>query len=414
MPVIRRDDGIQFAIQTYRELLSSKSASLLKSEIRLLSQQHGEYVRLFRDTKNSIEAVFSRDPGFLLGESIWYYFGRPSDLIYCEALPDSQQALVVVVKSSTIYLDTKIPYASLIDEFSTLLTGANQYDVHVYGNVPISKEPAPETFVFQPEQVASFHVLERSLLNQLAPDESLELQPLELALRSEIFAGAIPTKYIAYGVALVVLLVIFYYQFTKREAVIPEIVQPIVQASPESSYDKALMTPAPGRLLDEVGDATMLVTSAPGWLPASVKYIGSSYVFRMQDQGGNLTMLRRWALRENFGISFTQSGVDISMPSAITARSKPAAIYVNQAVLATMIDELHRLLGARQVILGDTTTVDGFQQTELTVNIRDASPGMLDLIARVLANMPVVMKNLQFNVANGLMSGNITLTVIGK
>lgn len=413
MPVIRRDDGIQFAIQTYRELLSAKSLSLLKNEIRLLSQQHGEYIRLFRSSKNAIEAVFSRDPGFLLGESIWYYFGRPANLIYCEELPGAQQALVIVVKSSTIYLDTKIPYSSLIDEFATLLTGHNRYDVHLYGNVPLSDQPEPGKFIFQPEQLASLHRLDKSLLSQLAMDEGLELQPLELALRSDIFSKTAEVKYVIYGVIALIVIIIAYYQFTAREKVTPA-VQQIVYTTPESTYDKFLMTPAPGRILNEVGQAVILMSTAPGWSPISVIYNGGSYTFRMTEVGGDLTLLRRWALRRKFDIAFTQTGVEITVPSVITPRSRPEEIFLNQSVLATLIDQVNHLLGRQHVSLGTSKSVDSYQQTELIINVTNAAPGMLDLLSRTFTNMPIAMKNLQFNIANGLMSGTITLTVIGK
>src|SRR5687768_4951897 len=103
MPTIKRADGAQFAIHTYRELLKLQRPALMKNEIRLLAQNHGEYIRLFKQNQKNLEAIFSRDPGFLLGESVWHYFGKPSDLIYCEALPEGQQAIVVVIKANTVY-----------------------------------------------------------------------------------------------------------------------------------------------------------------------------------------------------------------------------------------------------------------------------------------------------------------------
>src|SRR5579871_5629462 len=143
MPILKRDDGAQFAIHTYRELLEPIKTSLLKTEVRMLAQNHGEYVRLFKQPNGQIEAVFSRDPGYLLGEALSEYFGKPNDLIYCEALPEGQYAIVVVIRSGVIYLDSRIPIVSIADEFTALVTGNNRYQIYIYGNIPLSEMKEP-------------------------------------------------------------------------------------------------------------------------------------------------------------------------------------------------------------------------------------------------------------------------------
>ena len=88
MSVLRRDDGLLFVLQPYRELLKSKSVALLKREFYLLSQQYGVYSRIFKQSDGHFEAVFARDPGCLFGETVWKHFGKPRDLLYCEALAE--------------------------------------------------------------------------------------------------------------------------------------------------------------------------------------------------------------------------------------------------------------------------------------------------------------------------------------
>src|SRR5688572_11892417 len=105
MPYITREDGEHFVIPSYRDVLVVKQKNQLKKEILLLSQSYGEYITLQKKGGNQYEVAFSPDTGYLLGESIWYHFKRPVDLIYCEAIPNTTEAILVIVKSSSVYLD---------------------------------------------------------------------------------------------------------------------------------------------------------------------------------------------------------------------------------------------------------------------------------------------------------------------
>ncbi|MFN7097686.1 MAG: hypothetical protein ACK4PR_09050, partial [Gammaproteobacteria bacterium] len=71
MPLITREDGVQFAYYTYRETLSSKSLSMLRREALVISRENGQYARFFSLSGYDVDAVFSRDKGYLLGELIW-------------------------------------------------------------------------------------------------------------------------------------------------------------------------------------------------------------------------------------------------------------------------------------------------------------------------------------------------------
>src|SRR3990167_1150336 len=102
MAYITREDGERFVIPSYRDVLSAKKPSLLKKEVLLLSSNYGEYVALQRKNIQQYEAAFSPDPGYLLGETVWHYFKRPIDLIYCEAIPNTNHAILVIVKGGSV------------------------------------------------------------------------------------------------------------------------------------------------------------------------------------------------------------------------------------------------------------------------------------------------------------------------
>src|SRR5690349_14472679 len=116
MPYITREDGERFIIPSYRDVLSAKKPSLLRREVMLLSQNYGEYIALQRKNIQQYEVAFSNEPGYLLGESVWNYFKRPQDLIYCEAIPNTFEAILVIVKSGIVYLDGSFPLDVIVDE----------------------------------------------------------------------------------------------------------------------------------------------------------------------------------------------------------------------------------------------------------------------------------------------------------
>ena len=71
MSLLNRPDGVQFVVQPYRERIAIGKRAVMVQRIRLLSEQHGQYVLLSPLGQDAIEAVFSKESGYLLGETIW-------------------------------------------------------------------------------------------------------------------------------------------------------------------------------------------------------------------------------------------------------------------------------------------------------------------------------------------------------
>ena len=104
---IAREDNIVFAIHVYRASLPLQRRGLMLSRIRSMAVQHGQFVRVRRRDRE-LDLVMSRDNGFLLGESVHEYFGRPKHMLYCEALPGGRQVMLVVVRDGRIVRDTQL------------------------------------------------------------------------------------------------------------------------------------------------------------------------------------------------------------------------------------------------------------------------------------------------------------------
>lgn len=416
MPILKREDGTQFAIHAYRELLQPAKASVLKNEIRMLARNHGEYIRLFKLPNGQTEAVFSRDPGYLLGEAIWQYFGKPNDLIYCEALGE-KFALVVVVRDGAVYLDTKIPYSNFADEFASIVASNNKYDIYIYSDVPLSATKERGKLAFDKSQIKSFTTLESSVFQNLIPDPNLQLQPLEFALRAQRWGGFSPLTLLIVGIVILAIIIGWWYQHLAKQKPAVQPTEPTAQpppVNPYAAYQAALMTPAPDEQLAELAMLTGLVYNIRGWNASGVTFNGSLYTIQLNSLGGTITLLNEWAQNHNMTMTLNAQGVMLSYLSKLSKRAKTDTIYPQQQVLYTLIDKTNRVLPQRSVSLGTSTALPYYKSTTLSIQLTAVSPDVLILIGKQLANLPVQLNAVQLTINGGLLSGTIQLTVYGN
>src|SRR5580704_8291785 len=176
MPYITREDGQHFVIPSYRDVLTVKQKGQLKKDILQLSKSYGEYITLQKKGTQQYEVAFSSDTGYLLGESIWQYFKKPADLIYCEAIPNSTEAILVIVKSGSVYLDGSFPMDSIPEELIIFLTQQNNFEIYTFGDVPISQEPEAGKFSFETISVKSFTQLDKPVFPTLPLLKIYQLQ----------------------------------------------------------------------------------------------------------------------------------------------------------------------------------------------------------------------------------------------
>lgn len=182
MTILRRMDGVQFALQPYRTTLNTHHVTPLKTEIAQLAQAHGGFVRLFNKYNDQLVGVFSADPGFLLGENVWHHFECPEYLVYCEELVGKNQALLVVVNSGIVILDSVFELVDITDVLTPLVSEGAKYTVYTYGNVPITSDNSTNAFRFTEKNLALFNHLTEPLFTSLHVSDQFQLLPLSLAL----------------------------------------------------------------------------------------------------------------------------------------------------------------------------------------------------------------------------------------
>jgi hypothetical protein len=416
MPIIERDDGVVFAVYTYRELLTVKSSSMLKQEVRLLQEEHGQYARFFQLPSGDFEAVFSSELGYLLGEIVWDYFDQPDDLIFCEALDDGEHALLVVVRESSVYLDAQVSLDTLYDEFASLVTGSHSYDIRIYGDLPLSKTPTEDKFTFEEASVRSFERLKKPVFPQLSADPAFELLPIAHAM-DELPLGK-AKQIMVVGVVIALALGLGWYFFKPvppPPPVAPTVVKtaPMIQKAVYAEYQKELQTPAPDEILNQLALTIRKVFTLPGWVPTNIVYDGSTLTIEVGSSGGTLDILLAWV--RNNAVDFSNNNEIGTLVFPVTAPNRPLPneIYNLDDVSAAVYDRLQASIVMGAVSYKEADLKSNYSSTEISVTFQQLSPDVLTLLGVELRGLPVVLEKCTFQVQNGLLSGTINLKILG-
>lgn len=406
MSILTRDDGVQFVMQAYRELLTYKKKSLASQRTRDIAAQQGQFVRLFKKEAGQYEAVFSRDPGYLLGESVKHYFNEIQNLIFCESLSNTSDLLVVVIRTGSVYLDAIIPIKNLRHELLPLLTSPQGYQVITSGYVPLKENGLH----FPKELLSALETLDEPLLSRLPTLRTLQLLPLPLALRTERLTHR--TLPIA-TMAVLILMVVsgIWSLFPKPHATPPITTQAAID--PYDDYYRALSTPSPNQQLAELTQTINRLYALPGWTVTTIHFDGLQYQMTVSSEGGNLESLRTWAKQHEFHYLLTPDAAILTLFSQASKRTKPKVIYPSQDIVTLLIDKLDILLQGKHITLQKITQRGKAHETSMAILLKDASPQLLTFIGQALQDLPVAIHDAHFRITPGILNGIINLSVWG-
>lgn len=400
MTILRREDGVAFVLQPYRETLAIKNTSLLRKEIRYLAETHGNEVRLFKSDTGEFEAVFSQEAGYLFGETVWFHFRSPTDLIYCEVVDkDEKQVLLVVVRAGKVYLDAKLSFEDIQEELADLLTETvSRYDIYVFGDVPVD---------FNQAAVKTLSKLPQSLYQHLSIDERFALLPLEQAL-AEHRLEITKRKSLLTIAAISILGLTCLWWYAKSQ-------QPMTaqNVNPYEQYELALQSPGPGQQIAALVKGITKMQSIEGWYPASFTYNGQSAQVPVHSLGGTATALLTDAQQLGMNVNFSSEGAAVNFVTIANNRATPDRIANTQQVIAVIIDRMMHILPGKPVQIDNTTANQVFSQTSLTIAFNNISPTVLQLIGSNLDDLPVRLTSCTANIKNGLFTGDLQLSVVG-
>lgn len=408
MAVLYRADGARFAIRSYRESITPKKASLLRKELFLLSQTHGHFARFMRQRDGRIESVFSRDSAYLLGETVWYYFGAPADLIYCEVLPGETEAILVVVRGGSVYLDARFSFEELQDELKALFQTQVAYDIYVAGNAPLTQTPDDDKFLINPEWIKSFERLESSVFEQLSTLPALQLLPFEQAI-AELELET-PLKKLLTAAGILVALLIVWHWLTPA----PQQTEQAVSANPMEQYASAYNNPEPSSQLDELANQIIILQSLPGWLPVNIEYISAGAKVNVHTLGSPTALLLEWAEKNHARVDFSAQGATLLLPSKLARRTSVPPLMSLTKTLSTIIDRMMQIIPGKSVSISGTKNQAAYKATAITISFEKGSPIVLALIGKALQGLPVTFQSSAITINGGLLSGTIQLTVLGN
>lgn len=410
MPYITRDDGEHFVIPSYRDVMPAKNKSVLKRDILLLSQSYGEYITMQRKNADEYEVAFSAEIGYLLGESVWHYFKRPDDLIYCEAIPDTTEAILVIVKSGAVYLDGTFSFDSIPEELVVFLTQKNNFEIYIYGDVPISQIPQVGKFAFDATSVKSFNVLEAPVFQTLPLLKIYQFRLVDTVLKSHGI-GVFPIRQIVVGGVVLGLLWMVYSYLTAQ----PQIVQQILtQQNPYQPFYDALSSPDPYQEINQLMPRIELLYSIPGWMPHSITYSNGSMAALVKSNGSTIQMLSSWAEANRASVDVRSDGIYVVINFPVARRFPPRKIYNLNDVMGKFIDNLAAVYPGNRLQMGSITNKGLYKTISFVITLDNISPAMLVLIGAQFKNLPFVMKQVLLTMKENSISGSITINALGN
>lgn len=410
MIIVTRQDGVRFIAQAYREQLLTANKRLLLQEIRRLASQQGQFVCFMRNMKRDIEAMFSKEQGFLLGELVWDYFGRPDNLIYCESIAQSATCFLIIVRQGSVYFDNKLPCEQVTQEIMPILADTHPYEIYTYGDVPLrdTETFGNATFTLPKKLVGSFNHLKNPVFPSLLTSSEFELQPLPQALRS---------KYLRHNRVIVILIALLLAVITGWALLWSS--HPVVTASVKTvvappAYEQALMTPAPDRLMNEMTHKIEELYLIPGWEVSRIRYEGQRYNITLNSTDGDVWYLRNWALEHLYDFHLMPQGVQLQSTSSLSIRQLPDQYAPFQISMDTLVQRLSQVLPNQAVVVGNIAQLGSLQQAEITLNLNDISPDVFNLIGEELKTLSLSLILMDLQVKEGLISGKLQLSLWGS
>ena len=412
MPYITREDGEHFVIPSYRDILSAKQKSLLKKDILLLSQSYGEYITLQRKSATQYEVAFSPDTGYLLGESIWHHFKRPMDMIYCEVIPNTTEAILVIVKAGSVYLDGSFPLDSIPEELIIFLTQQNNFEIYTYGDVPIGQLHEEGKFSFDAASVKSFTVLDNPVFPVLPLLKIYQLQPVDIVLKAHGI-GVFPAKQLLVVAVAGVLLYMLYSYLTAPKVEVQQVVV-APKENPYVGYIKALTSPAPDQEISNLINRIQILYTMPGWTADKADYADGFLTASVKTSGSKIESLMDWARRNKIAVNIKDTGISVAIKIETSNRAAPTKIYSMVDIIAYFVDKISSVYPGNNLKFQQFTPKGPYTDVIFTVTISGTSLTVLDLIGEQMKGLPFVLKNATFTLTNGDLSGSINMEALGN
>lgn len=413
MTAVDRQDGVKFVAQVYRETLPRQSKRLLLETVRQLAKQHGQYLCLYAQGK-VIEAAFSNEPGYLLGECVWDYFGRPDHMIYCEAVGERANCLLVVIRQGRVYLDMTLLSGDILAELQPIFTDKQSYVVYTYGDVPIREKETfgGATFTLPKEMVGQFKQLTDPLFSALIPASIFELKsPDHLRLAS---LTRRQDKWLAVGLLLIIsMLGIWWFWAPQKPNILPT--TSLLKTSVKQAWQDKLHQPAPATIMQSLVSHIDTLYLIPGWQAVGFHYAGHAFQATLKaSDGGDLWALTDWAKQHFYTMHMDHEQAVLQSTSRLAVRQSVPPILPMADVMNTFTRRFSRLLAADAMHFGSVQQDGKLQTASIKLTIHALSPDLLALVGEEFENLPLTLSSADLSIEDGLINGTIQLSLWGR
>lgn len=409
MTYLIREDGEHFVIPSYRDVLSAKQKNQLKKDILLLSQNYGEYITLQRKNATQYEVAFSPDTGYLLGESIWHYFKRPFDMIYCEIVPNTTEAILVIVKDGSVYLDGRFPMEGIPEELVGFLTQKNNFDIYIYGDVPIAETPEEGKFAFDAGSVKSFNKLTQPVFAILPLLKTYQLQLVEPVLKAQGI-GILPVRQGLTVLTFIGIVWILYSYITMPSEVVN--ITPIA-ADPYQTYVNFLNQPAPDEQITQIVNQIILLSTLPGWQINQLKYSNTKLTATVKTPGSKIQSLIDWAKQNAVDVAIKDSGIELSIKITAEKALPPKKIHPINEVIIQLVDRLNSVYPGNNNLNLALISKDVFTDAKITITFSNLTLPSLKLIGQQFKDLPIILQEVNLTIKDSMINGSIIIDALG-
>ena len=300
---------------------------------------------------------------------------------------------------------------SIPEELIIFLTQQNNFEIYVYGDVPISQTPEAGKFSFEAASVKSFTVLEKPAFPTLPLLKIYQLQLVDPVLKANGIGG-FPTKQLIGIIILAGAVWMLWNYFTAQKVAV---IQAQEQTNPYQLFLKSLSKPDPYDEINKLVSNMQLLYTAPGWAFTHIVYANGSIAAAMKSNGGTVQALSAWAKSNRMSVDIKTDGIYVTKGIILANRPEPTKIYPVKELVGSLVDRIATVYPGNRLKLGDFKNRGNFTDVMITIMMDRTSPFVIDLIGKQLRNLPFVLQNVSLDAdrSNNL-SGSITIEALGS
>ena len=331
-------------------------------------------------------------------------------------MPKGSSVALIVIRDGNVFLDTEVTLENLQMELESLALGGTAYQIKLFGHLPIGDERGQ--FQFPHQNVATITWLEASVYMQLTPKAEYALGSVAEAFASLGYTKAVMKKVGIAIAVLAVIAVVVWWALKPAAAPPPPVVvegPPPPPPDPYAAFKQALSTPAPDAVIADLINTISDAYTIPGWTPQSLTLSDNNMAtVTLQQEGGNAGILLAWKRNHpDVQLSINTGQAVITYPMQIEARSTPEVIYKLPDLLANFYDELNAKFPGSTVSVGAVQSEDHYKQSTFNISFNAQSPDSLLVLVDILKGLPLVLNTATMTINDGLISGQVTVELIG-